>query len=528
MFNNDNVNGKNEFLNRLNTFKESIIKYKNIKNIYWCKDFDEIESKLNNITIKSRFDFQEAKNDFDNLQCTKSLTFENYVKNISDGELYQKLKGPINRSKTLRAKRKDNKCPNCNIELDFDNRYYCKLCGYELNVKSSSIPNKPTVSNNVKHITKQLESLCGVKKLPATVEKIKEYIALWLTDLQYLGKWLKSNELLYSKFSKKYRDICYENLKDEWFNTKIERNEDNMWEFKLYKIIIDEFYSLLEYVYSLSKIQISNINSLEDNVKINVVKEWVNKNNNKIPEMNDIIIYNNEKYEIGFYFVELKLLYRYDENHIKNTILKLFNFTEDNILIPGLMFNFKELFKLSDAIPRKFAFSQEFVGICHYVFNVPFVNITPFDIEKITDIMMRFNQYYKKVNFKNSDTKNNSPLFTCTIQCVITKLDYFNKYQQILKYIPNKYKGTSTSDLINKYWISFIMENKAYIDKFRNVDIQKNDEQTEINNIIEFNENNIVYNDSFHIPKSKNRNYKQNTETILNNIYVNDVNDCIF
>ena len=56
--------------------------------------------------------------------------------------------------------------------------------------------------------------------------------------------------------------------------------------------------------------------------------------------------------------------------------------------------------------------------------------------------------------------KFNSPLFCCTLHCIITRLKYFEVYKDILSIIHDKYLMSKAMTLITSIFILFINDNK--------------------------------------------------------------------
>ena len=111
----------------------------------------------------------------------------------------------------------------------------CNNCGY-VGSSKSSVPNTRQTSNNNKHIFKQLDALTGTHKAPQNISKIIDYISLWLTDLRYIYNWLNSNgSKRYNQWVRKYQQLTDETITPLFFNKKIERIPENMWDYNRYK-----------------------------------------------------------------------------------------------------------------------------------------------------------------------------------------------------------------------------------------------------------------------------------------------------
>ena len=152
---------------------------------------------------------------------------------------------------------------------------------------------------------------------------------------------------------------------------------------------------------------------------------------------------------------------------------KIENFDENRLTIGGLMFDFNDVYKFNEGIPKKYNYGQEYFIISNYVFNIPFTEINNNDKDNLLDIIVAFNNYYKRNIVKMNGNKNNSPLFGCTLICIIKSLSYFHKYKDIIYCLPNKYIDSQTMDTIAMYWHLFLIENPDIYIKY-NVQITEN------------------------------------------------------
>lgn len=148
---------------------------------------------------------------------------------------------------------------------------------------------------------------------------------------------------------------------------------------------------------------------------------------------------NSTRYEIGRYLNSLSLWAKVPEDNLKHKLEQLFR---RPITIPGLMFNYAEVYKKADSVPKKYAYQQEFCWLTNRTFHVPFVDITTQDKTVIADLIHKFNMYYKDRMLKETGKTCNSPLYCCTIECILS-LPYFEKYKSILDRVPVKDRGTA-------------------------------------------------------------------------------------
>lgn len=461
---------KNADIAFIQQFKTDIEKYleKNDNN-----EIEELNNEIEEIIEQYEFNKIDAINSWNSLMCSNFTNFQDYL-NYIDPDCLRNTNTVISRVKITRAERKKPICIKCNKELTaIDSELICTQCGYSENIKTST-PNTRINNINSKHVIKQMEAICGIKKIPAKIEKLREYILVWLTDLHFIYDWLIYSNNMENFINKYERYTTYkiENT-EKFFNRIIERIPENKIKFKVFKLFMDEFYLLLEFCKKRYSSQISNLSCESDEVKLKVIKSYLETNSN-IPEPKDVFIYNNNIYEIGLYFAELSIWYTHSAQSIFNKIVKLFNsknntINEKSFTVPGLMFNFPEVYKTSENVPKKYSYGQEYIYLNNYVFNVPYINISNQDKKEIEEIIFEFNKYYKDENSKRlMSNKVNSPLFTCTIVCIIEQLPKFNKYKIILDYLPDKALiNSTTKSYINAIWFKFIIENPQILEKYK-------------------------------------------------------------
>lgn len=441
----------------------------------WKMEYDDIYEKLLDIVEMAGGNIINAHELYQNLPISKYESFSSYVYN-NDINMITLRKGSNERTKMLRAKRKETNCPECSHPLTIINgAAVCQACGYTSDIKGS-VPNTRSSSDSSKHTYKQLDAITGIKKPPANITKIINYISLWLTDLKYIHAWLVSNNRLQT-WMKKYRQITCDSISLSFFNRVIERKPENMWECDVYKLFTDELYALLENAKRYSKIKSSNMEALSREEIINIFREYARENKNKIPDITETFKYGGVKYEIGAYVSRLGLIYSSPEDGIKNEIEKVLG---RSLTFPGLMFNFNDVYGQSDNVPKRYGFGQEYIYITHATFNVPFINIPPQDKDAIIQLILKFNNYYKKESYTRTGKECNAPLFCCSLTCVLMQLPYFHRYRDALKFVPTKDKGTSSH--IKSEWFKFTCNNPDIVKPYMvaNNEVVKNDVITEM------------------------------------------------
>lgn len=532
--NSDNSDNDNEttpkkaFVKKLTEYIESIDKYKSIyKNEmskYWKPAYAKIEKELKGLLDLCEYNWLDAKKKYEGYKCIHYENFSQYVFN-TDLKNMKHIKGNSVRSKTLRRKR-SNKCPKCNKECETTadpNVLKCSICGYEIMKDKSGTPDN--MINNEKYMRKQLDKLIGLTKLPNSIVKILPYLTIWLTEWKHIRDWLLYSRR-YDDFIDHYTKRTNKYLTFDGFDTVIERTENNKMNFTVYELFIEEFYKLTEVCQTTSRKQTTIL--LEDSEILQMIEQYLKIIKKKkfssvidLPDENYIIEYNGRKYSLGIYLNKLSLLVNYDEHHIKSKIVNQFcSGGKDCLIFPGLLFNFDEIFGLKDNIPRSFNYSENYNKIMNEVFYSKFTNIPKYDIDKIIDILLRYNDYYKK-NVKKigkkKETKTNSPLFVCTIKCIVSDLSYFNKYVDILEQTPHRITESTTKNEIDRLWHKFITaeENRGLLESYDNAesinDKQEANEEKETNeeeNTISF----FDYNLSEQDEKPKKEKKKKETE----------------
>ena len=440
----------------------------------------DLKNELDEIYLIMEENEDDAQSLFQDMDCSRYDTFKQYRQN-TDPNMMKSSSFTMETTKVMRSKRGITKCPHCDIPLVFfdDSTYGCTNCNFEA-PRTYSTPNTKLNINNTKHIIKQIDSLCGQKKIPIAINKIINYIEIWLTDLHYLYDWLVFSNSL-NDFRILYQQLTDTIIDSSWFNRKVERVHTNRWSFKVYKIIMDEFYKMNELARRLMNSGTSDIISMDLDIQKKIIDEWLD-NKQSIPTGDDVISVETEKgknvYNIGKFFDMILYKPSMKRTEIYAYIVEQFgekieNFDENRLTIGGLMFDFNDVYKFNEGIPKKYNYGQEYFIISNYVFNIPFTEINNNDKDNLLDIIVAFNNYYKRNIVKMNGNKNNSPLFGCTLICIIKSLSYFHKYKDIIYCLPNKYIDSQTMDTIAMYWHLFLIENPDIYIKY-NVQITEN------------------------------------------------------
>lgn len=440
-------------IDEMNTFKTT---HPNL----WKQLYDDTIDELENIAEMIEDNIIEANKAFQSLPISKYDTFQSYVFN-NDINALSVIKGTNERTKTLRAKRKNNDCPSCGCPLTLsDAGTVCNNCGYTGSIKQTT-PNTRQTSNNNKHIFKQLDALTGTHKAPQNITRIIDFISLWLTDLRYIYNWLNADgSKRYNTWVKKYQQLTDETVSPQFFNRIIDRKPENMWEYNVYKLFTDEFYAMLEDATRYSNENVSNLTNQPDELIIDVFTAFAKKFG-RLPKINETIEFAGKVWEIGLFINNISLLCETPPEHIKSKLEKLIGFS---LTLPGLMFNYKQIYKKSENPPKKYCYQQEYCWITNRTFHTTFVNMSKQDKEAIANLIIKFNDYCKEQTYAASDKTCNSPLYCCTIICVIN-LPYFQKYKRILNFIPVKDKSTAAS--IRRRFFNFENTHPDLIEPYR-------------------------------------------------------------
>ena len=236
-----------------------------------------------------------------------------------------------------------------------------------------------------------------------------------------------------------------------------------------------------------------------------VFESYAKANKFKIPEIFEKYVYDGKEYEIGLMFNTLSLIV--NESLMKASVIgeeqpqinveSLVNKAEEqrnvelyleklvslkkrlevlyrptlnsmrrrSLTIPGLMFNYRTVYSKSEAPPKKYCYQQEYCWLMNRVFNTPFVQMPKQDKDDIIKIILKFNEFYKDKICKQEEKSCNSPLYCCTIVCVLN-LPYFQKYKNMLKFVPVKDNSTIAS--IRKTFFEFEIQHVDFIKPFKN------------------------------------------------------------
>lgn len=435
-------------------------------NITWKTQYDILLEKLEDILDTMDGDANLAKTQFRNLDISKYESFDTYVYN-NDPTAINNKKGTNERVKLLRAKRKHaTKCPTCKEQLVMvESILTCPVCGYMIEGKGNSSGSRSSTDNN-KHTMKQLDAVVGKKKPPANIYKIRNHISTWLTDMKFIHAWLVDNKKV-DTWMDKYYALTHEHIDETFFERTFDAVPANKWRYDVFKLFTDEIYLLLEKAKRYSRIKASNLNHLSKDEIVDIFISYYDATGGQLPKLNDTIVCDvteldgtthEVEYEVGIYIAQVSLIYDTPKGSVKDQLEQLYGCS---LTMPGLMFNFNDIYDQSDNVPKKYNYQQEFAYITHCAFNAPFVDISQQDIASITDLILKFNSYYKDEMYRTKSKHCNAPLFCCTLVCIIQNLPYFSKYAYVEECLPTKDKSTLAN--IKSNWFKFMCNHEDLI-----------------------------------------------------------------
>lgn len=445
---------ENEVKQKIKSFMESIEQYKEStkefdKSIVWRTEYDMILEDLENIYNMVDNNYVDALAEFNAMEISNFQTFKDYVINTNI-KAKKVLKGNLARVKSIRSPRGETlKCKCGGVYHLLGTEFVCNKCGNRRSY-DKKMPGSSYKQNMDKHISKQMDFISGVKTLPNNIRILKPYLIKWLVERQYLLEWLR--------YSGRLDSFCQSmSVSLGWFEETVKRVPENKYTYNQYSAIVNEFFGMFEMCNAINQIPDSNVCALEDSQKIELCKDFYEQYK-RIPEKNEFF---REK-QIGNYVNKLFIVP--EKNDTEKEIEKIF---EKQLRVGGLMFDFKTIRKMISAPPKKFNLTSIYTEMMHICFNVQYIILRPNDRIAIEEIIKEFNKYYKAKQEEVRAGKFNSPLFCCTLHCIITRLKYFEVYKDILTIIPDKYLMSKAMTLITSIFILFINDNKEYIDKYR-------------------------------------------------------------
>ena len=489
----NNSLNKLKFIEKINDLIKEMEQFHKTESSHWKDSYDIMLEDLKEVISITRGNMVNGEEKFNEIPIVKFSTFKEYVTN-TDPSYLKETSGTNSRFKSSRAKRKRHStCPQCGEKMTLvDNQFKCEKCLCTIDVKSGQTG--LISGEDSKHPNKLLHTIAGIGKPPGSVQKILNHTVTWLTDLRYIKEWFIAHKDRYEEFSNNYKRETGSPLSLSFFERKIERKKENVWQINIYHLLMNEFQQMLEEAKAISRIT-SNMKYLNKDDIISIVEKYRKEHGNKIPEVNAKI----NEHEIGAYFAELSLIPVFTEDHVKHELEKMYN---KSLSMAGLSFNFNETFKQSETIIRRYDLLQGNSWIQRYVFNVPPSTITEIDLTNILSIMLQFNIYYKEFWYKQKLKSCNSPLFPVVLDMILN-LPAFKRFKpELMIFIQKKELKTRTQ--ISNTWMRFEQEKGEFLSRF----IKARDQQDIMKEI-----SNEVQKDKTQKDEVQNEDVKNNIDT---------------
>ena len=401
--------------------------------------------------IRSVLDDLNALRDLNEEQCNTECTMyelfeydslKDYIMSKTGGSTIQNKKTVSHRSKN-----KNTKCQNCGGELSMKgNILICSKCGHE----SSTSRNTSSISDNYKHIQKQLNALVGLKTVNKKVRLLEPYLKDWILHRHYIRDWLIFTNTM-DKWIKKY------NRKNSTIDESyFDENLPAELEYDVIRFYIFEFHKMITYCSIVTK-STCNMMLCNPEEQLDVCKEYAKDNYGK--NYREVLIdglfnYDGRIFELSSFFSKLAIK-NYGNEIDDDEVMKIIGV---NLSIPGLNFPFDEIIGISMKIPQVYTILQDFPFILNDVYAVPYVKISKKELDDIFNIIIDFNTYYKMRESRGQ--KYNSPMYHVVLRNVIM-LNRYRKYSDIINFIPKK--GDITTSKIDKIWIMYMSEHEELL-----------------------------------------------------------------
>ena len=465
------------YIQRLDEFNEEISSLKADD-----ETIEQIRSILDDLNTLRDLNEEQC-----NTECTMYEIFEydslkDYIMSKTGGSTIQNKKTVSHRSKN-----KNTKCQNCGGELSMKgNILICSKCGHE----SSTSRNTSSISDNYKHIQKQLNALVGLKTVNKKVRLLEPYLRDWILHRHYLRDWLTFTNTM-DKWIKKY------NRKNSTIDESyFDENLPAELEYDVIRLYIFEFHKMITYCSVVTK-STCNMMLCSPEEQLEVCREYAKDNYGK--NYREVLIdglfnYDGRIFELSSFFSKLAIK-NYGNEMVMNGMVddddigEIMKIIGVNLSIPGLNFPFDEIIGISMKIPQVYTILQDFPFILNDVYAVPYVKISKKELDDIFNIIIDFNTYYKMRESRGQ--KYNSPMYHVVLRNVIM-LNRYRKYSDIINFIPKK--GDITTSKIDKIWIMYMSEHEELLknDKATDEDIEnelenesENEEENESENELE-------------------------------------------
>lgn len=478
------------YIQRLDEFNEEISSLKADD-----ETIEQIRSILDDLNTLRDLNEEQC-----NTECTMYEIFEydslkDYIMSKTGGSTIQNKKTVSHRSKN-----KNTKCQNCGGELSMKgNILICSKCGHE----SSTSRNTSSISDNYKHIQKQLNALVGLKTVNKKVRLLEPYLRDWILHRHYLRDWLTFTNTM-DKWIKKY------NRKNSTIDESyFDENLPAELEYDVIRLYIFEFHKMITYCSVVTK-STCNMMLCGPEEQLEVCKEYAKDNYGK--NYREVLIdglfnYDGRIFELSSFFSKLAIK-NYGNEMVMNGMVEDDEMVDDddigeimkiigvNLSIPGLNFPFDEIIGISMKIPQVYTILQDFPFILNDVYAVPYVKISKKELDDIFNIIIDFNTYYKMRESRGQ--KYNSPMYHVVLRNVIM-LNRYRKYSDIINFIPKK--GDITTSKIDKIWIMYMSEHEELLKNDEDIENERdnesdNEEENESENELENETDNELENET--------------------------------
>ena len=491
------------YIQRLDEFNEEISSLKADD-----ETIEQIRSILDDLSTLRELNEEQC-----NTECTMYEIFEydslkDYIMSKTGGSTIQNKKTVSHRSKN-----KNTKCQNCGGELSMKgNILICSKCGHE----SSTSRNTSSISDNYKHIQKQLNALVGLKTVNKKVRLLEPYLRGWILHRHYLRDWLTFTNTM-DKWIKKY-NRKNSTIDESYFNENLPAEL----EYDVIRLYIFEFHKMITYCSVVTK-STCNMMLCSPEEQLEVCREYAKDNYGK--NYREVLIdglfnYDGRIFELSSFFSKLAIK-NYGNEMVMNGMVEDDEMVDDddigeimkiigvNLSIPGLNFPFDEIIGISMKIPQVYTILQDFPFILNDVYAVPYVKISKKELDDIFNIIIDFNTYYKMRESRGQ--KYNSPMYHVVLRNVIM-LNRYRKYSDIINFIPKK--GDITTSKIDKIWIMYMSEHEELLknDKATDEDIE-NELENESENELENESENEEENESENEEENESENEEEEDES---------------
>jgi ribosomal protein L37AE/L43A len=462
--------------------KRATSKRGKINDKIWNNNCDEIVSKLQEIRQLYEYEPKNAISKFRALDIYDYPSFGNYIKHNNI------VAADVKFSTTAKQTRKKKCCPNCfSTQFEYDNSngiYICSVCKTNISKKQNNQLVTKDTNNESKHIIKQINIICGrVNNAPAQVNKIMPFIKEWFINRSHIYDWLIFSGR-YQAFIDKYYEEENIKIDESFFKEQIKYGIENLCSYAVFKMFTDEFYALTDRVRTYNAFN-SNILRLPVEQQLGICQWYVQQFGQQLPPEDYKIQFGNELYELGTYIIYWKINDIHFENPVHQQLNQIFG---QNIILPGLIFEYPEICGAKGKILQKYNYQQNYVFIIKDVYKIELIDIIEEDKQNIIDLMLDFNNFVKQLKSEESNSKHNSCLWHVVLMLIL-KMPYYRCYSNIIPILP--IKSIMTTLEIQEHWSFYQIIKKEKLKPYMTTLRTKIDKSTTSKTIISKGEVNI-------------------------------------